>query len=69
MFGGDGVSWHKKLMKVILEKIYALAHLAIDAIVAHFIRFRKETEVLPVIWHQTIVAFVQRYKHELRKGK
>ena len=44
------------LMKAILEKIYALAHLAIDAIAAHFIRFRKETVVMPVIWHQTLVA-------------
>ncbi|CAF2158826.1 bystin [Brassica napus] len=54
-------------MKAILEKKYALAHLAIDAVAAHFLRFRKETKVMPVIWHQTLLAFVQRYKHELRK--
>ncbi|CAG7901347.1 unnamed protein product [Brassica rapa] len=61
-------------MKAILEKKYALAHLAIDAVAAHFLRFRKETKVMPVIWHQTLLAFVQgvhlffcKYKHELRK--
>ncbi|CAF1971440.1 unnamed protein product [Brassica oleracea] len=61
-------------MKAILEKKYALAHLAIDAVAAHFLRFCKETKVMPVIWHQTLLAFVQRvnlffctYKHELRK--
>ncbi|WZZ71466.1 hypothetical protein YC2023_082836 [Brassica napus] len=54
-------------MKAILEKKYALAHLAIDAVAAHFLRFRKQTKVMPVIWHQTLLAFVQRYKHELRK--
>lgn len=47
-------------MKAILEKKYALAHLAIDAVAAHFLRFRKETKVMPVIWHQTLLAFVQR---------
>ncbi|KAJ0240871.1 hypothetical protein HA466_0219210 [Hirschfeldia incana] len=54
-------------MKAILEKKYALAHLAIDAVAAHFLRFRRETKVMPVIWHQTLLAFVQRYNHELRK--
>ncbi|KAG5378599.1 hypothetical protein IGI04_026441 [Brassica rapa subsp. trilocularis] len=34
-------------MKAILEKKYALAHLAIDAVAAHFLRFRKETKVMP----------------------
>ncbi|WZZ71958.1 hypothetical protein YC2023_083328 [Brassica napus] len=69
MFGGDGVSWHKKVKcslylrptyVAILEKKYALAHLAIDAVAAHFLRFCKETKVMPVIWHQTLLAFVQR---------
>ncbi|CAA7047098.1 unnamed protein product [Microthlaspi erraticum] len=54
-------------IKVILEKKYALALSAIDAVAAHFLRFHKETKVMDVIWHQTLLAFVQRYKHELRK--
>ncbi|ESQ37909.1 hypothetical protein EUTSA_v10028678mg [Eutrema salsugineum] len=54
-------------MKVVLEKKYALAHLAIDAVAAHFLRVHKETKLMPVIWHQTLLAFVQRYKHELKK--
>ncbi|CAA7038360.1 unnamed protein product [Microthlaspi erraticum] len=54
-------------IKVILEKKYALAYGAVDAVTAHFLRFHTETRVLLVIWHQTLLAFVQRYKHELRK--
>ncbi|KAF3588293.1 hypothetical protein F2Q69_00030410 [Brassica cretica] len=32
------------------EKIYVVAHLAIDAVAAHFLRFRKETKVMLVIF-------------------
>ncbi|CAL9233268.1 unnamed protein product, partial [Arabidopsis halleri] len=46
-------------MKVILEKRYAMAYRAVDAVTAHFLRFHKETKVMPVIWHQTLLAFVQ----------
>lgn len=54
-------------IKVILEKKYALSYGAIDAVTCHFLRFHKETRVMPVIWHQTLLAFVQLYKHEIRK--
>jgi len=46
-------------IKVILEKRYAMAYRAIDAVTTHFFRFHKETNVIPVIWHQTLLAFVQ----------
>ncbi|CAH8273405.1 unnamed protein product [Arabidopsis lyrata] len=45
-------------MKVILEKRYAMAYRAVDAVTAHFLRIHKETKVMPVIWHQTLLAFV-----------
>ncbi|CAN8255558.1 unnamed protein product [Cochlearia groenlandica] len=54
-------------IKVILEKKYSLPYRVIDAVTSHFLRFRKETRVMPVIWHQTLLSFVQMYKHELRK--
>ncbi|KAH0858678.1 hypothetical protein HID58_086939 [Brassica napus] len=61
------LSTRSYFMKTISEKKYALPHLAIDAVAAHFLRFRRETKVMPVIWYQTLLAFVQRYSHELRK--
>ncbi|XP_008461974.1 bystin [Cucumis melo] len=54
-------------IKLILEKKYALPYRVVDAVVAHFMRFLEETRVMPVIWHQSLLAFVQRYKNELRK--
>lgn len=53
-------------IKLILEKKYALPYRVVDAIVAHFLKFLDETRVMPVIWHQSLLAFVQRYKNELR---
>ena len=38
----------------------------IDALVDHFLRFRQETRALPVVWHQSLLCFVQRYKNEIR---
>lgn len=54
-------------IKLLLEKKYALPYRVVDALVAHFMNFLDETRIMPVIWHQSLLAFVQRYKHELRK--
>ncbi|CAJ1812894.1 unnamed protein product [Sphenostylis stenocarpa] len=54
-------------IKLILEKKYALPYRVVDAVVAHFMRFLNETRIMPVIWHQSFLAFVQRYKNELQK--
>ncbi|OMO79715.1 Bystin [Corchorus olitorius] len=54
-------------IKLLFEKKYGLPYKVVDAVVAHFMRFFEETRVMPVIWHQSLLAFVQRYKHELRK--
>lgn len=54
-------------IKLLVEKKYALPYRVLDAVVAHFMRFLDETRVMPVIWHQSLLAFVQRYKHELHK--
>ncbi|KAA3455461.1 bystin [Gossypium australe] len=53
-------------IKLLLEKKYALPYLVVDAVVAHFMRFLEDTRIMPVIWHQSLLAFVQRYKNELR---
>ncbi|KAH9779668.1 Bystin [Citrus sinensis] len=54
-------------IKLLLEKKYGLPYRVVDAIVAHFMRFLEDTRVMPVIWHQSLLAFVQRYKNELQK--
>ncbi|KAG8639519.1 hypothetical protein MANES_14G150400v8 [Manihot esculenta] len=47
-------------IKLLLEKKYALPYRVLDAVVAHFMRFLDETRIMPVIWHQSLLAFVQR---------
>ena len=47
-------------IRVFLEKKYALPHQVLDALVEHFVKFRTDERVLPVIWHQSLLAFAQR---------
>ncbi|CAN4104352.1 unnamed protein product [Withania somnifera] len=54
-------------IKLLIEKKYALPYRVLDAMVAHFMNFFDETRVMPVIWHLSLLVFVQRYKTELRK--
>ncbi|KMS96133.1 hypothetical protein BVRB_001690 [Beta vulgaris subsp. vulgaris] len=55
------------IIKIFIDKKYALPYRVLDALVGHFMRFLEDSRVMPVIWHQTLLAFIQRYKHELRK--
>jgi essential nuclear protein 1 len=52
-------------IRVLLNKKYALAFRVIDALVNHFLSFAAEERVLPVLWHQALLAFVQRYKQDI----
>ncbi|KAJ8900679.1 hypothetical protein K2173_025489 [Erythroxylum novogranatense] len=54
-------------IELLLEKKYALPYRVVDALVAHFMKFIGETRSMPVIWHLSLLVFVQRYKNELRK--
>ncbi|ERM98490.1 hypothetical protein AMTR_s00072p00173000 [Amborella trichopoda] len=54
-------------IKLFLDKKYALPYRVIDAVTAHFMRFMEDTRVMPVIWHLSLLSFVQRYKNELTK--
>ncbi|CAH2034757.1 unnamed protein product [Thlaspi arvense] len=54
-------------IKTLLEKKYCMPYRVLDALVAHFMRFVDEIRVMPVIWHQCLLTFVQRYKYELLK--
>lgn len=52
-----------------LNKKYALPHRVIDALVDHFCKFEGEERALPVIWHQSLLTFVQRYAHSRRNPR
>ncbi|XP_033126899.1 bystin-like [Anneissia japonica] len=52
-------------LKLLLDKKYALPYRVIDAVVYHFIRFVSDKRELPVLWHQSLLTFVQRYKEDI----
>ena len=65
-------------IRVLLEKKYALPYKAVDALVFHFLRFRGSREEralaadetkLPVLWHQSLLIFVQRYKNDVTEDQ
>lgn len=56
-------------IKVLINKKYALPRRVVEALVAHFYSFEQETRLLPVIWHQALLVFAQRYKLELDEGQ
>lgn len=53
-------------IRALIDKGYALPYRVIDALVDHFTRFTTDERQMPVVWHQALLAFVTRYKHEIR---
>lgn len=37
----------------------------VDALSRHFLSFEGDSRVMPLIWHISLLVFVQRYKHQL----
>eukprot|EP01126_Amoeba_proteus_P026103 TRINITY_DN258_c0_g2_i4.p1 TRINITY_DN258_c0_g2~~TRINITY_DN258_c0_g2_i4.p1 ORF type:complete len:305 (+),score=52.87 TRINITY_DN258_c0_g2_i4:521-1435(+) len=52
-------------IRTLIDKKYALPYPVVDALVEHFLKFKQETRPLPVIWHQSLLSFAQRYKEEI----
>jgi len=52
-------------IRIFLEKRYALPYRVIDATVFHFVRFEHDKREMPVLWHQSLLTFVQRYKNDI----
>ncbi|KAJ1723317.1 snoRNA-binding rRNA-processing protein [Coemansia erecta] len=52
-------------IRILLDKKYALPFKVVDSLVFHFLRFKQEERQLPVLWHQSFLVFVQRYKADL----
>ncbi|KAG9298253.1 hypothetical protein G9A89_002741 [Geosiphon pyriformis] len=52
-------------IRILLDKKYALPFKVVDALVFHFLRFKKDERIMPVLWHQSLLVFAQRYKQDL----
>ncbi|CAE6439776.1 unnamed protein product [Rhizoctonia solani] len=59
-------------IRILLDKKYALPYKVIDGLVFHFIRIanthkgsRADGDKLPVLWHQSLLVFCQRYASDL----
>lgn len=53
-------------IRTLLDKKYALPYRVIDALVFHFMRFKQRSnEKMPVLWHQSLLVFAQRYKNDM----
>jgi essential nuclear protein 1 len=52
-------------IKVILQKKYSLPNRVIQGICDHFSRFTIDERQLPVLWHQSLLTFVQLYGREI----
>ncbi|MGK3744180.1 MAG: essential nuclear protein 1, partial [Bacillariaceae sp.] len=53
-------------IKTLLNKKYALPVPVIVSLVRHFASFLDDDRDLPVLWHQALLAFCQRYKNEIQ---
>ena len=67
-------------IRTLLEKKYALPYKVVDGLVFHFLRFRVTTPEhgrdvgfgatsLPVLWHQCLLAFAQRYRNDITEDQ
>ncbi|KPI88736.1 putative bystin [Leptomonas seymouri] len=59
-------------LRVLIDKKMALPYQAIDELVKYFHRFLEthtKDEALPVLWHQTMLTFIQHYKADLTEAQ
>ncbi|CAI5716929.1 unnamed protein product [Hyaloperonospora brassicae] len=54
-------------IRVLLNKKYSLPTRVIAELSQHFVRFTSDTRTLPVLWHQSLLVFAQRYKNDIPK--
>ncbi|CAH0393701.1 unnamed protein product [Bemisia tabaci] len=52
-------------LRILFDKKYALPYRVVDAAVFHFLRFERDPRELPVLWHQALLTFCQRYKGDI----
>jgi len=56
-------------MQTLLNKKYALPYRVLDTLVIYFSKFARDERKMPVVWHQNVLIFVQRYKHDLQESQ
>ncbi|KAF4663398.1 hypothetical protein FOL47_005755 [Perkinsus chesapeaki] len=56
-------------IRTIINKKYSLPKRAVSAVVEHYKGFIEDEREMPVLWHQSLLAFVQRYKLELSQSE
>lgn len=52
-------------LRVLMDKKFSLPQRVLDALVAHFVKFTDDEGPMPVLWHQSLLTFSQRYKNTL----
>lgn len=52
-------------IRIFLDKRSALPYRVIDAAVFHFLRFENDKREMPVLWHQSLLTFLQRYRNDI----
>jgi len=59
-------------IRVLLDKKYALPYQVVDGLWSHFVRLanehklsKHEEDMLPVLWHQSLLVFCQRYASDM----
>lgn len=55
------------ILKILLNKRYAMPLKVLAALVEHFKKFEKDPRQMTVVWHQTLLVFAERYKKALTK--
>lgn len=61
--GGNSI-----FIRVLLNKKYSLPTRVIVELSKHFVRFTSDTRTLPVLWHQALLTFAQRYKNDIPRA-
>jgi essential nuclear protein 1 len=52
-------------IRALLKRNYTLTHDIVESVIKYFIKFRTDVKILPVIWHQTLLTFVQKYSSNI----
>jgi essential nuclear protein 1 len=52
-------------IRVLLNKKYSLPMRVVEVLCDHFAKFATEKRALPVLWHQALLVFTQRYKQDI----
>ena len=53
------------MIRILIDKGYALPYKVLDSLVFHFLRIFKTERELPVLFHQSLLSFAQKYKNDV----